>query len=59
MKRVVNSLVTHFSTLVLLAGAAAVTVGAGMLALPAGFITGGGLAIAGAVLSMWGEDEAK
>ena len=55
MKRVVNSLVTHLSTLVLLA----VSVGAGMLSLPAGFITGGGLAIAGAVLSMLGEDEEK
>ena len=52
-------MVTHLSTLVLLAGAAAVTVGAGMLSLPAGFITGGGLAIAGAVLSMLGEDEEK
>ena len=59
MKRVVNSLVKHLSTLVLLAGAAAVTVGAGMLSLPAGFITGGGLTIAGAVLSMMGEDEEK
>ncbi|WP_417044776.1 hypothetical protein [Dysosmobacter sp.] len=59
MKRVATSLVTHLSTLVLLAGAAAVTVGAGMIFLPAGFITGGGLAIAGAILSMWGEDEGK
>ena len=59
MKRVVSSLITHLSTLVLLAGAAAVTVGAGMIFLPAGFITGGGLAIAGAILSMWGEDEEK
>ena len=32
---------------------------AGMLSLPAGFIPGGGLAIAGAVLSMMGEDEEK
>ena len=59
MKRVVNSLVKHLSTLVLLAGAAAVTVGAGMRSLPAGCITGGGLAIAGEVLSMMGEDEEK
>ena len=59
MKRVATSLVTHLSTLVLLAGAAAVTVGAGMIFLPAWFITGGGLAIAGAILSMWGEDEGK
>nr|WP_325306726.1 hypothetical protein [uncultured Oscillibacter sp.] len=59
MKRVVNTLIKHLPTLVLLAGAAAVTVGAGMLSLPAGFITGGGLAIAGAVLSMMGEDEEK
>ncbi len=59
MKRVVSSLAANLSTLVLLAGAAAVTVGAGMIFLPAGFITGGGLAIAGAILSMWGEDEGK
>ena len=59
MKRVVNSLVKHLSTLVLLAGAAAVTVGAGMLSLPAGFITGGGGAIGGAEWSRMGEDEEK
>lgn len=59
MKRVVKSLVAHLSTLVFLAGAAAVTVGAGMIFLPAGFITGGVLAIVGAVLSMWGEDDVK
>ena len=59
MKRVATSLVTHLSTLVLLAGAAAVTGGAGMIFLPAGFLTGGGLAIAGALLSMGGVDAGK
>ena len=34
MKRIVSSLATNLSTLVLLAGAAAVTVGAGMIFLP-------------------------
>ena len=47
----------HLGELVLLAGAAAVAVGAGMIYLPAGLIAGGVLAGAGAVLSMWGGDE--
>lgn len=40
--------------LVLLGGAVAVAVGAGMICLPAGLIAGGVLAIAGAVLSSLG-----
>ena len=39
---------------VLLGGAVAVAVGAGMICLPAGLIAGGVLAIAGAVLSSLG-----
>ncbi len=57
MKKMVYGLMAHLGELVLLAGAAAVAVGAGMIYLPAGLITGGGLTIAGAVLSMWGGDE--
>ena len=43
--------------LVLAVGAAAVTAGAGMMYLPAGFIIGGLLMMAGAVLAMLGGDE--
>ena len=57
MKKLVNGLMGHLAELVLLAGASAVAVGAGMIYLPAGLITGGGLAIAGAVLSMWGDEK--
>lgn len=59
MKNLVNCLVKHLNELVMLAGAAAVAVGAGMIYLPAGLITGGGLAVAGAVLSLWGAGEEK
>lgn len=57
MKNLVNCLMGHLGELVLLAGAAAVAVGCGMIYLPAGLIAGGGLAIVGAVLSMWGGDD--
>lgn len=57
MKRMIYGLMRQLPTLVLLAGAAAITVGAGLIYIPAGFITGGGLAVAGAVLSIWGEDD--
>lgn len=57
MKKLVNGLMGHLAELALVAGAAAVAVGAGMIYLPAGLITGGGLAIAGAVLSMWGDEK--
>lgn len=57
MKKLVNGLMGHLAELVLVAGAAAVAVGAGMIYVPAGLITGGGLAIAGAVLSMWGDEK--
>lgn len=59
MKNLVNCLVKHLAELVMVAGAAAVAVGAGMLSLPAGLIVGGGLAVAGAVLSLWGAGEEK
>ena len=57
MKKMVHGLMGHLGELVLLAGAAAVAGGTGMIYLPAGLIAGGGLAIAGAVLSMWGDDK--
>lgn len=59
MKNLVNCLVKHLAELVMVGGAAAVAVGAGMLSLPAGLIVGGGLAVAGAVLSLWGAGEEK
>ncbi len=57
MKKLVKGLATHLGELVLLGGAAAVSVGCGLIYLPAGLIAGGVLSIAGAVLSMWGGDE--
>ena len=57
MRKMVKGLAEHLGELVLLAGAAAVTVGVGMIYLPAGLIAGGGLASAGAVLSMRGGTE--
>ena len=59
MKRIANCLMTHLAELAFLAGAASVTVGAGMIYLPAGFITGGALAVAGAVISLFGAGDEK
>jgi len=59
MKRMAKVLVGHLAELILLAGAAAVAVGAGMIYLPAGLITGGGLAVAGAVISLVGAGDEK
>lgn len=55
MKQLVKSLAVHLAELVLVGGAAAVAVGAGMIYLPAGLIVGGALAAAGAALSIMGE----
>lgn len=55
MKKLVKGLVRNLNSLVLLGGAAAMAVGAGMIYLPCGFLLGGGLAVAGAVLSIWGD----
>lgn len=57
MKKLARGLVRNWSLIAILAGAALVTAGAGMIFLPAGFLTGGGMAIAGGILSVWGEDE--
>ena len=46
----------HGPGLVLMAGMAAITLGAGMIFLPAGFITGGALGIAWWVLDSIGGD---
>ena len=54
MKNLISGLSKFGTDLVLLAGAVAVAVGAGMVYLPAGFIAGGALAIIGAVLSSLG-----
>lgn len=51
MKKLSKALSRLGPDLVLIAGAAAVAVGAGMIYLPAGLIAGGVLAITGAVLS--------
>ena len=47
MRHLVKGLMSHLGELALLAGAAAVAVGAGMLSLPAGFITGAQLVVDG------------
>ena len=57
MKKMIKGMMEHLAELVLLAGAAAVAVGVGMINLPAGLIAGGVLVNAGAVLSMWGGNE--
>lgn len=59
MKRIANCLMTHLAELVFVAGAAAISVGTGMIYLPAGLIVGGGVAVAGAVISMFGAGDGK
>lgn len=59
MKQLVKSLAAYWADLILVGGAVAVAVGAGMIYLPAGLIVGGGLAVAGAALSIMGEDDDK
>lgn len=56
MKRVRETLAQLLPHVLLLAGAAAVAVGAGMIYAPAGLIVGGILAMAGAVLGEPGGD---
>ena len=59
MKAIANGLVKHLAELALLGGAALIAVGAGLIYLPAGLMAGGGLMIAGAVLSLWGSETEK
>ena len=54
MKKLLNGLSKCGADLVLLGGAVAVSVGAGMIYFPAGLIAGGVLAIIGAALSSLG-----
>ena len=58
MEKLRKGLARYAGDLVLVAGAAAITVGAGMIYLPAGLIAGGVLAIARVILnSLGGGDE--
>ena len=58
MEKLRKGLARYAGDLVLVAGAAAITVGAGMIYLPAGLIAGGVLAIACVILnSLGGGDE--
>ena len=58
MEKLRKGLARYAGDLVLVAGAAAITVGAGMIYLPAGLSAGGVLAIAGVSLnSLGGGDE--
>lgn len=57
MKRFAKALAKNASMLVMLARSSSGILGAGIIYLPAGLITGGVLAMAGAVLSMLGEEE--
>lgn len=59
MKRMANCLMFHLAEIVMLAGATAVSIGAGMIYIPAGVITGGALAIIGSVMSLYGAGEEK
>ena len=59
MKQIANCLVTHVAELVFLAGAASITVGVGMIHLPAGLIAGGSLAVIGASIAMFGAGERR
>lgn len=55
-KRFAVTLIKNVSIMALVAGAAVTSVGAGMIYLPAGLITGGVLAMVGAVVTMLGEE---
>lgn len=54
MKQFWRGLSRYAADLIMVAGAAAVAIGAGMVYLPAGLIVGGMLAVAGAVLNSLG-----
>lgn len=51
MKKLKNALARYVPDLILVAGATAVAVGAGLIYAPAGLIVGGLLAMVGAILS--------
>ena len=52
MKRAIKYLAGHAAEILLIAGAAAISAGAGMISLPAGLIVGGTLAVIVAVLDI-------
>lgn len=59
MKHLRNALAKYLSDLVLIAGASAIALGAGLIYPPAGLIAGGALAIAGAVFNALGGGEGQ
>lgn len=59
MERIKKAIAKAFGDLMLIAGAAAISVGVGLYSFPAGLITAGVLIIAGAVLSAMGGGGAK
>ena len=59
MKNLMWAIAHYCTDLVLVAGTVAISVGAGLIYLPAGLIAGGVLAIAGAVLSELGGGGSK
>lgn len=56
MKNLRKGLVKYTGDLALIAGGALVTIGAGMISVPAGFIVAGVLVIAGVILDSRGGD---
>lgn len=59
MENLRKGLVKYAPDLVLIAGAALVTIGAGLYSVPAGFIVAGALLIAGVALSSMGGDKVQ
>ena len=57
MKKIKSALARFGPDVLLVCGAGTVAVGCGMIYLPAGLITGGVLAMAGAVVAMFGEED--
>ncbi len=57
MKNFVRGLFQYLPDLAILAGAAAVTAGCALIYLPLGLIVGGGLVMAGGILSILGSGD--
>lgn len=58
MKKFMQAIAKHLPDMVLVAGAAAIAVGIGLIYLPAGVIAGGILAIAGVIFAGFGAGDA-
>ena len=56
MKKIAKTIAGHLAELVFVAGAAAFSVGVGLIHFPAGLIAGGALAMIGAGIAMMGGD---